>query len=396
MDRKLWIIVACGIGIVIFGGGLRQTFGIYLRPISVDLELSRQFFGFILATQALVYGLAQPIAGLLADRYGSIRTIICCTLIYAIGLWWAGFSQNPNNFVLSLGVLVGIGLTGPNQVLVLGIVGKVTPTERRSLIFGSIIAAQSIGMFLLVPSLQQLLSTIGWRNSLAISAIVILLLPLLCIGLYQNRKDSFNINKQPLSEAILEARSHSGYLLLTAGFFVCGFHVTFIAVHLPSFLIDQKISATIASYSLGLIGLFNVAGAYLFGALGDRWSKKNLLTIIYSARALVMALILIIPIDEVTAIAFGIAMGLLWLATVPLTSSIVAQIFGTQYFSLLFGIVMMSHQFGAFIGAWLGGFIYDKTGSYDLMWVISAGLGLLAACIHWPIREAPIERLYAK
>lgn len=393
MTRQAWIMVICGVFIVMIGGGLRQSFGVFLRPVALDLEIGRQLFGLVIATQALIYGVSQPAAGLLADRYGSIRVIIAGVVLYAAGLWMASFSTSSFDLFISLGVLVGLGLSGPTQVLVLGAVGKVVPNEKRSLVFGTVIASTSLGMFFFVPGVQQLLDTLGWRETFIILAVLISILPLITIGLRTGTTVQPSGPPQSLREAIGEAGSHSGYLFLTAGFFVCGFHVTFIGTHLPAFLIDNGVSSTAAAYSLALIGLCNVAGAYIFGALGDRYSKKNLLSLIYFGRAILMGLVLIVPINDVTALIFGAFMGLLWLATVPLTSGIVAQVFGTRYFSMLFGIVMMSHQFGSFAGAWLGGYIYDTTGTYDLMWIASVGVGLLATALHWPIREQPLARL---
>lgn len=393
MTRHAWVMVICGVAIVMIGGGLRQSFGVFLRPVALDLEIGRQLFGFVIAAQALIYGISQPAAGLLADRYGSIRVILAGVVLYGAGLWMASFATNSVDLFISLSVLVGLGLSGPTQVLVLGAVGKVVPNEKRSLVFGTVIASTSLGMFFFVPGVQQLLDTLGWRETFIILALMIAVLPLFTIGLRTGSTVQSSGPSQSLREAIGEAGGHSGYLFLTAGFFVCGFHVTFIGTHLPAFLIDNGVSSTHAAYSLGLIGLCNVAGAYIFGALGDRFSKKNLLCFIYTARAVLMGLVLIVPINDITALIFGAFMGLLWLATVPLTSGIVAQVFGTRYFSMLFGVVMMSHQFGSFAGAWLGGYIYDTTGTYDLMWVASVGVGLLATALHWPIREQPLARL---
>lgn len=393
MTRQVWFMVICGVIIVMIGGGLRQSFGVFLRPISLDLEIGRQFFGLVIAAQALLYGVSQPVAGLLADRYGSIRIIIAGTVLYALGLWWASLSTTTMDLFLSLGILVGLGLSGPTQVLVLGAVGKVVPNERRSMVFGTVIAATSFGMFFFVPGAQKLVDALGWRETFLIIAVVVALLPLIVIGLRGAPEIEAGGPKQSIRDAIGEARSHSGYVLLTLGFFVCGFHVTFVGTHLPAFLADEGVSTIYAAYSLGLIGLFNVAGAYLFGALGDRFSKKNLLTLLYLGRAVLMTLVLIVPVNDITALGFGVLMGMLWLATVPLTSGIVAQVFGTRYFSMLFGIVFMSHQFGSFAGAWLGGYAYDVTGSYELMWIASAVLGVISAALHWPIREQPLQRL---
>jgi MFS family permease len=395
MTRQTQIMIACGVIIVLIAGGLRQSFGVFLKPITLDLDIGRQVFGSAIAIQALLFGGCQPIAGMLADRYGAFRVISVGAMLYAFGLLLAGQSSNTVELLLSMGVLVGIGLSGATQVVVLGAVGKVIPNERRGTVFGIIIAAGSVGMFALVPGAQALLSAVGWRTSLTFAAVAILLLPIIALGLYGKQTPITSGPPQSLMEAIREARGHSGYLLLTMGFFVCGFHVTFVGTHLLAYLADNDVSSTAASYALGVIGLCNVIGAFVFGRLSDRYSKKNILTIIYLGRAVLMSCLLVFPITDLTAIIFGICMGLMWLATVPLTSGIVAQVFGARHFSMLYGIVFMSHQFGGFSGAWLGGYVVDETGSYDIMWALAIALGLIAAALHWPIKEAPLARLTA-
>jgi predicted MFS family arabinose efflux permease len=386
-------MLLCGVLIVLATNGLRQTFGIFLRPIALDLDISRQMFGFVIAFQTLLSGLTQPVAGMLADRYGAVKLIVGGTLLYAVGLWLLSVSANALDLQISLGLLIGLGLSGTSQVIVLGAVGKIVPNEKRSMVFGTVIAAGSLGMFFMVPGMQGMLDVFGWRETLAMMAVIMVVIPLLSIGLRSGPMVVDAGRKQSLRQAIAEARGHSGYLLLTVGFFVCGFHVTFIATHFPAYLADNGVSLTAAAYALGVIGLFNVIGAYLFGALGDRFRKKNVLTLIYCLRAVVMVLILFIPINDVTGIIFGAALGIIWLATVPLTSGIVAQVFGPRHFSMLYGVVFMSHQIGGFTGAWLGGNIYDLTGSYDLMWAISVVLGLAAAALHWPISDKPVARM---
>jgi MFS family permease len=393
MAPQLVITIACGVVIVLFAGGLRQSFGVFLSPVSLDLEIGRQIYGLVIASQALLFGVFQPVAGLLADRYGAFRIVTAGALLYALGLWLAGSASSALGFYLSMGLLVGIGLSGATQVVVLGAIGKIIPNHKRGTVFGIIISAGSIGMFFFVPGAQTLLDSLGWRYTFVLAAMTIALLPLVALGLRAAPAIEHAGPTQSLREAVREARSHSGYVLLTVGFFVCGFHVTFVGTHLPTFLADKHVSSTAASYAVGVIGLFNVIGAFFFGKLSDRFGKKNLLVVIYLSRAVLMSMLLIVPVTDVTAILFGICMGLLWLATVPLTSGIVAQVFGTRYFSMLFGVVFMSHQFGGFCGAWLGGYIADVTGSYDLMWAMSVGLGLIAAALHWPIRDQPVARL---
>ena len=393
MTRRLWIMLLCGVLIVLASNGLRLTFGIFLRPISVDLDISRQVFGLVIASQTLLFGLSQPIAGIFADRFGAVKVIVAGALLYALGLWLMSAAADAFDLYISLGLLIGLGLSGATNVIILGAVGKVVPNERRGVVFGTVIAAGSLGMFLLVPGVQGLLDLFGWRETLVLMALFIALIPLLSIGLRVDGAGGAGASGQSLGAAVREARGHSGYIFLTTGFFVCGFHVTFIATHFPAFLADNNVSPTAAAYALGVIGLFNVIGAYVFGAAGDRFRKKNVLTLIYLGRAVLMTILLFMPINDVSAIIFGGSLGMLWLATVPLTSGIVAQVFGTRHFSMLFGVVFMSHQIGGFCGAWLGGFIYDVTGSYDLMWGISVVLGLAAAALHWPISDRPLGRL---
>ncbi len=393
MNNRVRLMVASGVIVVLVAGGLRQSFGIFLTPITLDLDIGRQVFGLVMAVQALIFGVFQPVTGWLADRHGGFRIITAGALLYALGMWLASLSTGAAEFMLSFGVLVGLGLSGATQVVVLGVIGKVIPSQRRGIVFGTVIAASSLGMFGFVPGVQAMMDSIGWRESLTILAIAVALLPLVAIAMRGGSAAEAGSARQSFGDAVGEARRHRGYLLLTAGFFVCGFHVSFIGTHLPAYLVDNDVSPQAAAYALGLIGLFNVLGAYLFGWLGDRYNKKNLLTAIYLARAVVMALMLVLPINDTTALMFGVVMGFLWLATVPLTSAIVAQIFGIRHFTMLFGVVMMSHQIGAFGGAWLGGYIYDVTGSYDLMWIFSCILGLAAALLHWPINDRPLARL---
>lgn len=386
-------MLLCGIGVVLIGNGLRLSFGVFLRPISLDLGIGRETFGLVVALQALLYGAFQPIAGILADRYGALRIISGGALIYGAGLWFTSLAASAFDLYMSLGLMVGLGLSCATNVIVLGAIGKVVPNERRGIVFGTVIASGSLGMFFFVPGAQHLLDDIGWRATMIAMAALILLAPLFALSLQVPAASRDGGLVQSVGDATLEAMRHRGYLLLTTGFFVCGFHVTFIGTHFPAYLSDKNVSPAAASYAFGVIGLFNILGAYVFGALGDRYRKKSVLTWIYLLRAALMAVALFMPLTNATAIAFGACMGLVWLSTVPLTSGIVAQVFGPAHFSFLFGIVFMSHQLGGFTGAWLGGRIYDATGSYDLMWLISIALGLLSAALHWQISDRPVARL---
>ncbi len=395
MTKRLWVMLACGVLIVLTANGLRLTFGVFLKPISIDLGISREAFGLVIAGQALLYGVFQPIAGIFSDRYGPVKTILIGTGLYATGLWLASVAAGVLELHLSLGLLVGLGLSGCANVIVLGAMGKVVPNERRGVVFGTVIASGSLGMFMFVPAVQEVIGRAGWRETLALMALIIALVPLLTLGLRTPPTAASASARQSFWDAAAEARRHRGYVLLTLGFFVCGFHVTFVGTHFPAFLADSGVSPKAASYAFGVIGLCNIIGAYAFGVLGDHYRKKSVLTLIYLLRAALMSLILIIPLTDVSAVIFGACLGLVWLGTVPLTSSIVAQVFGPQHFSFLFGVVFMSHQIGGFVGAWLGGRIYDATGSYDQMWMMSVLLGLISAALHWPISDRPLPRLGA-
>lgn len=386
----------CGVVVVLLSGGLQRSLGVFLTPVSEDLDLGREVFGLVIAVQVLVFGCAQPFIGLLADRIGAFLVIAFAAIIYSGALFLASQSDSATHLFVYLGLVMGVGLAGASQIVVLGAVGKVVSNKRRSVVFGTIISSQSLGMFLLVPGIQSVLDALGWRETFVVLAVTLAFLPLFAIGLRGDLSASDPTAHQSVGDAIEEARNHSGYVLLTLGFFVCGFHVTFVATHLPAFLTDNGITPTVAAYALGLVGLVNVIGAYIFGALGDRYSKKNLLTLIYAGRAILMLCVLAMPFNNFTVLVFGAGMGLLWLATVPLTSGLVAQIFGTRYFSMLFGFVFMSHQLGAFCGAWLGGYIYDVTGSYDMMWMLSALYGAAAAVLHWPIDERSVRQIPAR
>ncbi len=392
-SRPTLLIVMFSAVTVLFSMGTRQSFGLFLQPISQDLGLGREVFSLAMAVQNFVFGL--PIVGLLADRYGSRWVLLFGSLLYAAGCLFMPQSSGPLGLYLNLGLIIGIGLASNTYVVLLGAVAQVVSPERRSTAFGLITAAGSFGTFALVPTVQWLISNQGWQNSFAIIAIPMAAVALLAFGFPgRTKKDpaapTTNDAEATLMETLHKARGHSGFWLLNAGFFVCGFHVAFIATHLPAFLTDGGLSKMAGATALSLIGLFNIFGSSLFGWLGDRYRKKYLLSGLYFARAVVISLFLVVPLADTSALVFGCLIGFLWLATVPLTSGTVAQIFGSRYLSTLYGIVFFSHQIGSFLGVWLAGRIYDSTGSYDTIWWMAIALGLIASLVHLPIADRPV------
>ncbi len=394
MSRGARTVFGSGILCLILAMGIRQSFGIFLTPIAMDLEVGRGVFGLAIAVQNLLWGLAQPFTGAFADRFGAMRVTIAGALLYAAGIGLAAFSVDPMQLTVTLGVLVGLALAGTTYGTVLGAVGRVVPPERRSLAFGACTAAGSFGMFAVVPGAQALLDAFAWRDAFIILAIAVSVLAPVAFGFrYSDRQIADTGGRQTMGGAIREAREHSGFWLLNAGFFVCGFHVAFVATHLPAYLADQGLPPSVSAWALAMIGLFNIVGSYVFGALGGRFRQKWILAIIYMARAVVIGLFLLAPLSAATAVAFGAGIGFLWLGTVPLTSGLVARVFGVRYLSMLYGVVFASHQVGAFLGAWGGGWAFDALGSYESVWIASIALALFAAVIHLPIRDEPMPRL---
>jgi len=390
------IVIACGAMMVFISMGTRQSFGLFLQPITFDLSVGRETFSLAMAWQNLLFGL--PLIGILADRIGSRKIAIGGGLLYAASFLLLSATGSPAGLYINLGVLAGTAIGCTGYVVVLGAAAKAVPPEKRSSTFGIITAAGSFGMFAVVPGIQWLITSAGWQTAFAVLAVFVGMTAILAIGfpdtaavLSGNPATTAVEERQPLPLVLSRARRHSGYLLLTAGFFVCGFHVAFIATHLPAFLADNSVSKMAGATALAMIGLFNIFGSYLFGYLGDRLRKKYLLSFLYLSRAIVITVFLVIPISNFSAIAFGCAIGFLWLATVPLTSGIVAQIFGARYLSTLYGIVFFSHQIGSFLGVWLGGRVYDMVNSYDTVWVLAILLGVAAAILHLPITDQPVK-----
>ena len=393
--RLAYLALVLGGIIAALSFGIRSGFGLYLAPISLEFGYGREVFAFSLALQNLVWGVTQPFAGAFADRYGATKAIAFGAVLYSVGTIMLSFSDTPGLFHLSAGVLLGAALSGTSFGIILGAVAKLFPPEKRSWALGITGAAGSLGQFLIVPAGQRLLESVGWSNSAFIMGFVaLLMLPLSLVFL--KAKPAMAVGTGPtqtLRQALREALGYPSFWFLAGGFFVCGFHVAYIAVHLPSFVVDIGLSAQTGAWALGLVGLFNVIGSYSAGVLGGRFSKKYLLSMLYFGRAVVMTGFLLLPPSELVVYVFAATMGLLWLSTVPLTSGLVADMFGPRYMTTLFGIVFLSHQIGGFLGAWLGGFVFDATGSYQIVWWVSVALALFAGFMHWPIREQPVARL---
>ena len=394
-DRKVVLIVVSSALIVLISMGVRQSLGLFLAPITADLGIGRESFSLAMALHNLLFGL--PLLGFLADRYGARWILVLGGLFYAAGFLIVSALGSVGGLFLGIGILTGLALSGASYVVVLGAVAQVTAPERRSTIFGLITAAGSFGMFALVPIAQWLLERFGWQGAFVALAGLVALIALLSLGFPGQAEHNSNARTndeggESLAVVLGKARTHSGYLLLVAGFFVCGFHIAFIATHMPAYLTDNGISGPVTATALSLIGIFNIFGSLAFGRLGDRYRKKYLLSLLYAVRAIVITLFLLLPLTNTTAILFGGAIGFLWLATVPLTSGTVAQIFGSRYLSTLYGIVFLGHQIGAFLGVWLGGRIYDSTGSYTPIWIAAIVLGVVAAVIHLPITDQPYAR----
>jgi MFS family permease len=388
-------VLACGALIVTLSMGIRHGFGLWLQPITQAQGWTRETFAFALAIQNLAWGITGIFAGMMADRFGAFRVLVLGAVLYALGL--AGMALSPNAFVFTLttGILIGAAQAGTTYAVVYGIIGRQIAPEKRSWAMGVAAAAGSFGQFLMVPVEGFLISGIGWQQALLVLAGIVLLVAPLAIGL---REPGFGggaapaKREQTILQALGEAFKYPSFQLLMAGYFVCGFQVVFIGVHMPSYLKDKGLSPQVASYALALIGLFNVFGTYIAGTLGQKLARRKILASIYLGRSIAIALFLWAPLTPLSVYIFSAVMGLLWLSTVPPTNATIAGIFGVAHLSMLGGFVFFSHQIGSFLGVWLGGVLYDRTGSYDIVWYISIALGLFAAVVNLPVRESPISR----
>ena len=394
--RPLWLILLCAGVIVGMGMGLRQVMGLYLRPVTMDLGIGREPFSDALAVSNLVFGIAAVFTGAVADRYGTGRVIAFGAICTVAGLYLMGVTQSSEGIMLS-GILLGLGVSGTGITALVGAVGRAAPAEKRTAAIASLGMASGIGGFLAFPYAHILIEAFGWRASLFVLAGTGLVMLALAMSLPGKPVAAIGIIKpQSLREAFGEAFALPSFWLLVVGFFVCGFHVAFYSAHLPAYVQDQGLGAWVGVWALMALGIANIAGTWLAGQSGRYFEKRKVLTFIYLARTVLFVAIIYMPVTGFTVITVTALLGLFWLSTVPLTSGLVATFFGTNWMSMLFGFVFLSHQLGSFAGLWLAGRVFDQTKSYDTMWWISAGLGLVAALLNWPIRERPVARVLAQ
>ena len=388
------LIVVAGVLIAILTNGPRTAMGLFLPPMTEANGWSRETFALALALQNIVWGMAQPIAGGFADKYGTSRVIIAGALVYAVSFVIMSQADAPFILHLSAGVMMGAAIGASSFGIVITAFSRLLPPENRQVGFGIATAGGSLGQFLFAPITQGFISAYGWHVALILLGAMVLAVAALAPVLAGRSEKSPHVERdQSISEALKEALSERNYILLLVGFFVCGFQVAFISAHLPAYLVDLGLAAKWGAWSIALIGLFNVIGSYSAGLLSGRRSKPHMLSWIYFLRAIAFAVFLLVPISVPSVLIFSSVIGLLWLSTVPPTSGIVVTMFGPRWMGLLWGLVFLNHQVGSFLGVWLGGRLYDQTGSYDVVWWLGVALGLVAAVIHWPIRDTPVARL---
>ena len=386
--------IICGGLILAIAVGIRQSFGLFLEPISTTLQIGRETFALSIGLVNLLWGALAPFTGALADKFGLKRVAIIGALFYSGGILILSNSATPQELLLG-GIIIGSGLSGLGFTVILGAVGKSAPPEKRGTALGLTTMGGSIGMFLGVPVTGTFIQSFGWSGALlGLAAISLVMIPLV-YGLVQNdkitdQKNQTNDAGERLSEVLSHAVKSKTFLLLVGGFFICGFHVNFIVAHLPAFISDMSLPGNVATTSLALIGFANIFGVALAGRLGDKYKKNDVLVALYALRALAFIIYIITPITVISTLIFTFVLGILWLGTVPLTSGLVATFFGPKYMSMLYGIVFFSHQLGGFVSSWMGGWIFDLTGDYNIMWWFSVLLGLLAALLHYPIKDRPV------
>lgn len=391
----VWLIVVCGCAIALLSFGPRSAMGFFQVPMLADRGWSFTTFGLAMALQNLAWGIGQPVFGAIADRYGAWRMLAIGGLTYAAGLYIMGTATAPIWLHIGGGIMVGLGVAAGSFGIILSVFARNVKPESRSVVFGIGTAAGSAGMFLFAPISVGLIEKFGWSHTLILISAMMLVIPILAAPLYGNAESAPNADeefKQTIGEALREAFGHKSYLLLISGFFVCGFQVAFITAHFPAYIADIGIAAKYAAYAIGLIGFFNIFGSLASGVIGQKYSKPIFLSLIYIGRSIATAAFLLLPQTPTTVIIFASVMGILWLSTVPPTNALVAIMFGTRHLGLLGGIVFFSHQVGSFLGVYFGGYLRDVYGSFDFVWWFGVALGLFAAIVHWPIKEAPAER----
>ena len=387
-------VLVCGAAVVTLSMGTRHAFGLWLQPVTQAQGWTRETFALAIAIQNLTWGLAGIFSGMAADRFGAFRVVIAGGLLYALGLVGMAYSTTGLMFGITAGLMLGTAQAGTTYAVIYGVIGRNVSAERRSWAMGVAAAAGSFGQFLMVPTSGLLISSIGWQQALvALAGMSLFIIPL-AWGLREPGFADGGVvpRDQTILQALREAFKYPSFQLLMAGYFVCGFQVVFIGVHMPSYLKDKGLSPQVASYALALIGLFNVFGTYAAGALGQKFAKRKILAFIYLARSMAIVTFLLAPLTPASVYIFSSVMGLLWLSTVPPTNAAIAGIFGVAHLSMLGGFVFFSHQIGSFMGVWLGGLLYDRTGSYDIVWYIAIALGLFAALVNLPVNESPINR----
>jgi MFS family permease len=393
--KPLWLIILAAGLIVGIATGLRQVMGLYLPPMTKELGIGREPFSTAMAVANLVWGIGAVFAGMIADRYGAGRVVVTGTIATMVGMFIMYIAQTGQDLLVS-GVFLGIGVAGAGLTSLVGPVGRAAPAEKRTSAIASLGMAAGIGGFVAFPYTHLLMDLVGWQTSLLLLlATTAVTLPLALPLAGRPTQGTTVADTQTLGAAFLEAFTHPSYLLLTIGFFVCGFHVAFYGVHLPAFVADKGLDASVAVIALTMVGLANLVGTFIAGQSGRFIEKRRGLSLIYFGRCFIFLGLLFLPITPEVVIGLSVLLGLFWLSTVPLTSSLVATFFGTRWMSMLFGVVFLSHQVGSFAGLWLAGYLSDATKSYDLMWWISIALGLFAAAVHWPIQERPVARLVA-
>ena len=389
-------VLLCGAVIVTLSMGIRHGFGLFLAPVTMDRGWTRETYALAFAVQNLVWGLAGPFAGVLADKFGALRVLLIGGVLYASGLILMAVSSSSLAFLGSAGIVVGLAQSGTTYAIVYGVIARQVDPAKRSWAMGVTAAAGSFGQFLMLPFESWLISGWGWQVALVVLGLMALLILPAAFGLKEPARQALSGPQQKIGEALREAWGHGSFRLLTAGYFVCGFHLAFIGLHLPSYLKDNGLGAEVATTALALIGLFNVFGTYAVGSLGQRLPKPYILSAIYGLRGVALVVFVLAPLSPTSVYIFAAVFGLLWLSTVPATNAIVAQVFGPQYMSMLGGVVFLSHQVGSFMGAWLGGRLYDATGSYNVVWWLSVGLSVIAVMLNLPVRETPIVRTQPK